>query len=262
MQEYRIGAYFNPRKIRRLMREANADIASTVLMNLRSYRGPLARYDMSNTMPVTVHAPYTINLAHSDAWIKSASRTLLTFNAMLAAEVGATGLTVHGGTFKGSNWHYALDNWKWVRDQEWPCRILIENAASRKWTCTADLGQIADMFEFLSANPMIGVTYDTAHSWAFTKTDYDMIAYTRGLRNIVHDRIWLVHSNGSAALQGSEHDKHAPFAESALSMRLITECIRESGCLDLVCETKDPVADVRTLRNELAKTAPLHETMV
>jgi deoxyribonuclease-4 len=248
MSDYRVGAYFHPGKITRLAGLAEADIASSILMNLRSFHGPLANYKPTE-IPVVIHAPYTINIAHSDAFVKSASYKLLVQNAQMAADIGALSVTFHGGTWKGTAWKYVLENYKRVADTEWPVRILIENAANLKHTCTAALEDIQALFELFAPNPNIGFTFDTAHAWSYLETGHSEYAST--VRELTGDRIWLIHANGSYNPAGSGNDRHAPFHESVMPLETIISMILATGCKDLVCETKEPALDIPRLKSAL-----------
>jgi len=245
----RIGCYVHPGKIERLAELAKADIVTTILMNLRSIRPLLTKYNSDHSVPVTIHAPYSINIGHRDKFVRDASFGLLIKNAQMAAAIGALGVTFHGGSIRANlDWRDAFTR---LADFEWPCDILIENGSNVKGSCSATIGQVYELFGICGRNPRIGMTLDTAHVWAMYHDKWDRELYVTEVRDACLDRIMLVHANGSAAEAGKQLDIHAPFVESAMTVQEVVCLARLSGCTDWVCETRDPVNDVKILREEV-----------
>ena len=80
---------------------------------------------------IYVHAPYLINVASPNNRIRIPSRKLLNATVALAAEVGASGVIVHGGHVTGdTDDAVGFDNWrKAFEGLDRACPVLIENTA-------------------------------------------------------------------------------------------------------------------------------------
>jgi len=248
MTSIRIGARFHPRKISAEAAAADADMATTHFSNLRMIKPQLTNYKNDDGIPVTIHAPYTVNIGHFDGFVREAGFEMLKLNAQLVAERGALGVTFHGGTRKGTAAKHWKDAWQRIADYEWPCRIMVENGAQVKGSISCDIHDISDLFDILLPNPQIGFTLDTAHVYSHVSDEKGRADYVKGIRLFCGDRIWLIHANGSAVEAGGGVDVHAPFSESLMSPQEVVELARLSGCNDLVCETRDAKGDIAKIR--------------
>lgn len=248
MSEYRIGCFISARRLGRKSEEYNADLASIFLGNPRSFHGPLAKVDMEGLANVAVyaHAPYAVTIPHSDAWVHNASITLLKEHSKMAADIGAKGIVVHGGTWRGSTHEVALRKWARIADFEFPCKVLVENQASSKNSMTCTIDEWDSLWNVMEGNPTIGACLDTAHAWAAGWDQEDVYA----LKEIV-GTIDLVHSNGAAVEYGCGLDKHSPFESSLLPFDIVLDMVNASGCRDLAAESRDPLNDIARLKAAL-----------
>lgn len=252
MNQFRVGAYLSPKGAVRKAKDMDADSVSIFLGNPRSFSGPLSILDKDQSeFPTWIHAPYSVCIPHHDPWVKEASVKLLKEHAQIAADIGALGVVVHGGSWKKSTHIEALMDWEKVASMDFPVRILIENQSGGKTSVSRHLEDVWKLNASVRANPNFGWCLDTAHVWGALDPESTCYVYTRKFKSVVEDRIWLIHANGSSVELGSGADRHSPFADSTLPLDTALEMIRVSGCEDMVVESRDPESDVRILKESL-----------
>jgi deoxyribonuclease IV len=225
-------------------------------------REALARLDVD----IYIHAPYGINVASANNRIRIPSRNLLSKQLAAAAQVGAKGLIVHGGHVTGGvNESVGYANWrKAIERIERPVPLLIENTAggdhamargldalARLWDAIGDLGAPAP-----DSTPgdgtagdgagQIGFCLDTCHAYA---SGEDLAGIVDRVKAIT-GRVDLVHCNNSRDEFGSGRDRHATLESGTIDPAVILDVIRGANS-PVICETPDPGADIRWLRDRL-----------
>ena len=199
--------------------------------------------------PVYVHAPYLVNLSAGDPDLLRKSTETLVHQAKLAAEIGAEGLVVHGGSWKGSEMNMALIQWANVFSREWPVPILIENSASGRHSLTRYAKYFIELWREIGAADRddIGWCLDTCHLWCASEEPGMELGML--LRHLGDPS--LVHANGTKSSKGSRIDRHSPLHSSLLPPEVIAGWIESTGCKDIVAETKDPDSDLIDLQDLL-----------
>ena len=161
-----------------------ADLAQFFLGDPQGWKGPTVAYAggaaglradaAAAGVDLYVHAPYVINVATSNNRIRIPSRKLLAQHATLAAEVGASGLVVHGGhVLAGDDPETGFDNWaKTLERFEPPLPILVENTAGGGNAMARRLDRVARLWEVLddrcdaATMARVGFCLDTCHAHA------------------------------------------------------------------------------------------------
>jgi deoxyribonuclease IV len=199
-----------------------------------------------------VHAPYVINVASPNNRIRIPSRKLLDQQLKAAAQVGAKGLIVHGGhVTAGADPQEGYDSWrKAITQVERPLPMLIENTAGGDGAMARGLDAIARLWEAI-AGPAegggeVGFCLDTCHAFS---SGEDLAGIVDRIKAIT-GRIDLVHCNNSRDEFGSGRDRHAPLDSGQIDPAVLVDVVRAAGAT-VICETPDPAADVRWLRDRL-----------
>jgi deoxyribonuclease IV len=197
-----------------------------------------------------VHAPYVINVASPNNRIRIPSRKILGQQLAAAASIGARGLIVHGGhVTAGVDPAEGYDSWrKAVERIERPLPMLIENTAGGDGAMARSLDAIARLWDAVGDAPggEVGFCLDTCHAYSAGE---DLATIVDKIKAIT-GRIDLVHGNNSRDGFGSGRDRHADLPSGQIDPALIVDVVRAAGA-PVVCETPDPAADVRWLREQL-----------
>jgi deoxyribonuclease IV len=200
-----------------------------------------------------IHAPYVINVASPNNRIRIPSRKLLQQQLTAAAAIGARGLIVHGGhVTAGVDPEEGYDSWrKAVQRIERPLPMLIENTAGGDGAMARSFDAIARLWDVVAdaaeGGGEVGFCLDTCHAHAAGE---DLAGIVDRIKAIT-GRIDLVHCNNSRDEFGSGRDRHAGLASGQIDPALIVDVVRAAGS-PVVCETPDPAADIRWLRERLA----------
>src|SRR5580700_8405272 len=238
-----------------------ADAVQFFLGDPQGWKGPVipggdpeaikAAYAASD-MDIYIHAPYVINVATSNNRIRIPSRKLLDQQLQAAASIGAKGLIVHGGHVNaGVDFGEGLENWrKAVERIERPLPMLIENTAGGDGAMARSLDSIARLWDAVgdaaAGGGEVGFCLDTCHAHAAGEDLATIVDRVKAITG----RIDLVHCNNSRDEFGSGRDRHAGLQDGQIDPALIVDVVRAAGA-PVICETPDPVADVRWLRDQL-----------
>lgn len=196
--------------------------------------------------PVFVHAPYLINFSTCWDTVLGRSRANLTAQAEVASQIGASGLVVHGGSWKKGDRDKALRQWGEAMQYEYKTKILIENSANGQHSLTRYVRDIEDLWRHVGHWPDVGFCLDTCHLWA-SKTWKDHVSAVENILDVV-GKIDLVHFNGSATEAGSGTDRHSALADSKAPPGWILEVAQVSGADTWIAETPDPVSDMAAMK--------------
>jgi deoxyribonuclease-4 len=199
---------------------------------IERFRGVLDEHDIR---PLAIHASYLINLAGWDDTLRERSIELLASELVAARRLGASLVTIHTGSHRGTSFDagvarvvdgviQALDGAAAMVDEDPDLEragsiepaVVLENASGGGWALGVDLPQwtaIARAFDRAGVDRgRIGFCFDTAHLWGAGHDLSDPSA-TDALLNGFDDaiglnRLVLMHLNDTKAELGSRMDRH------------------------------------------------------
>jgi len=199
-----------------------------------------------------VHAPYLINFSGSKRVFDLSCQEMWE-QGKLAEKYDVQGIVVHGGSYKEhKDRDQALEQWGLALTHydklDYP-PILIENAASGKYSLTRYTQDIRELWEWVQETEA-GFCLDTAHLWAAIGAPEQAELYIEEVREIVGE-IQLVHANGSGVACGAGVDRHSPLDVSDASPDWVAWCVKLAQPRAVITETTAPAADVALLRRLL-----------
>jgi deoxyribonuclease IV len=204
-----------------------AEVVQFFLSDPQKWEEPKPRPDAAalrdSDVQIFVHAPYRINVAAGNNRIRIPSRKLMLAHAIGAAEIGASGLIVHGGHVDAeSDRQKGFDNWRKamlsVQEHEGPkAQILIENTAGGDFACARRFDAIGRLWDAIG-DLGVGFCLDTCHAHAGGEDLLDIVDRVLAITG----RIDLVHANGSRDGFDSGRDRHDN----------LTSTTREAGMID------------------------------
>jgi len=255
----RIGAHLNEEDPLAAARAISADAVQFFLGDPQGWKAPsfpggdagqLRAAFAASGVDAYVHAYYTINVASPNNRIRIPSRKLLDQQLRAAAQIGASGLIVHGGHVTADTDPAAgYDSWrKAVERIDRPLPMLIENTAGGDGAMARSFDAIARLWDAVAGRDErnVGFCLDTCHAHAAGE---DLAGIVDRIKAIT-GRIDLIHCNNSRDEFGSGRDRHAPLESGQIDPALLVDVIRAAGAT-AICETPDPGADVRWLRAQL-----------
>lgn len=208
--------------------------------------------------PIFVHAPYLINLSSANKEVLLKSRQTLWQQTLVAREIGALGVVIHGGSWKKHSHTKALSQWKYTFGRPFHVKVLIENSASGRHSLTRYLEDLEELWDSLTRLPDadVGFCLDTCHLWASGMGASEGLVHqdptdtVLAIRKIV-GKIDLVHANGSLADWGTGQDRHSPLHSSVMPVEWMRKAIVAAKCEYVVAESTEPADDIRDLRRLL-----------
>jgi deoxyribonuclease IV len=183
-------------------------------------------------VPIYVHAPYLINVAHPSNRIRIPSRKILANTVEMAATVGATAVIVHAGHAEDGIDKGFIRWYKVFEEQEFDVQVLIENTAGGTNAMGRSIDVLAQLWKHL-ADFDVGFCFDTCHAHAAGEDLSDVI--DRVLE--ATGRIDLVHANSSRDAAGTGADRHASFDAGKMEPEAIAEMAKAAGAEAVICET-------------------------
>jgi deoxyribonuclease-4 len=209
--------------------------------------------------PVTVHAPYLINLASPDPELWQRSVAGLADQLGRAAALGAAAVVVHPGSRGQMPLEWGLERvaagvGRALELADGPARVWLENTAGGGGHLGGALTQLALLLERLPA-PSAGACLDTAHALA---AGY-RLAGRGGLGHFLDrvdqvlglDRVGLWHLNDTLHPRGSRRDEHTHLGKGWLGVGFFRELLadpRLAGAAGVMETPKDSAwADRRNL---------------
>jgi deoxyribonuclease-4 len=184
-----------------------------------------------------VHSPYVLNVATTNNRIRIPSRKVLQQTMILAAELGAKGVIVHGGhVLKDDDPAIGFDNWRKCVDRlDMPVPLLIENTAGGDNAMARRLERIAGMWDAIGSaagGDTVGFCLDTCHAHAGGEELASIVDRVLAITG----RIDLVHANDSRDTFDSGADRHANFGEGKIALDDLAATVNAAGA-PVVCET-------------------------
>ena len=185
-------------------------------------------------IPSFIHTPYLVNVGSPTEATVDQSIASIAHNLARGAQLGCSGVVVHGGSAVGEDRYEAA--LRQLRERLLPVldaapadgpRLLIEPTAGGGKALAATVEDLGPYLEALDFHPLVGVCFDTCHAWAAghdLSVPGGMTATLDSLEAVVGaGRLALVHANDSLDACGSKRDRHttigagsigvAPFAE-------------------------------------------------
>ncbi|HYU80445.1 MAG TPA: deoxyribonuclease IV [Vicinamibacterales bacterium] len=228
------------------------------------------RIDETAIRPAVSHASYLINLATTDAALRSLSIEAFVDELDRAHALGLLGVVIHPGTCTSGTEEEAL---RLVADavrvafKSRPRRktmVLFEHTAGQGRTLGYRFEHFARILEYLDGSPRAGVCLDTCHLVA---SGYDIVSadgyngtFLTFDRLVGLNRLRVIHANDSKRPCGSRVDRHEHIGEGCLGLdpfrRLLHD--RRLAGLPMLIETEKSdsctkphlvVADPMDLRN-------------
>jgi deoxyribonuclease IV len=192
---------------------------------LGAFRDRLAVHGVA---PISIHAPYLVNLAGPDAAMVERSVGLLVHEVRVAEAYGARFVNVHIGSHRGdgpvagagrvaAGLRRVLDQ---LDGQAKDVTLVLENGAGGGFGLGSTIEELVLISEALGAEGVarasIGFCLDTAHLWGAghaidtpTGVDEVIAGFDAALGA---DRLRMVHLNDSRAELGSHSDRHEHLA--------------------------------------------------
>ena len=224
-----------------------ATLAQFFLGDPQAWKGPEIRYAggaaalkaaaQQADLTLYVHAPYVLNVATTNNRIRIPSRKFLQQYLDAAAEVGATGVIVHGGhVLKNDDPAIGFDNWrKCIDGLEMRVPLLIENTAGGDNAMARRLDRIARLWDAIGqakGGDTVGFCLDTCHAHAGGEELVGLVDRVKAITG----RIDLVHANDSRDLFDSGADRHANFGDGEVGTEALAEVVRTAS-VPVVVET-------------------------
>ncbi len=242
--------------------DRGADLVQTFLGNPQSWSAPVCTYpggieglrDAAKEAGIDlyIHAAYLINVASTNNRVRIPSRKSLQATVSMAAEVGAKGVVVHGGSVpEGDDVAAGYANWRKCVDQlDQAVPVFIENTAGGTQTMTRTLESIARLWDEVGHSG-VGFCLDTCHAFAAGLELPDAVDALRAITG----RIDLVHANDSKGAAGSGLDRHDNLGNGQIDPDVFVATVKAANA-PIVCETPNGLegqaADIAWLRERLA----------
>ncbi len=244
----RIGAHVDRTDPLEAATARKAEVVQFFLTDPQGWKEPQPRADAealrAAAVDVYIHAPYRINVATTNNRIRIPSRKLLFAHATAAAEIGASGLVVHGGHVDaGADLATGVENWRKTfayaaEKGGFPLPILIENTAGGDNASARRLDALARLWDAVGEFGA-GFCLDTCHAFAAGE---DLVGIVERVRAIT-GRIDLVHLNSSRDEFGSSRDRHANIATGMIDAEQLAAVAKEAGAPVVVETPADGQAD-------------------
>jgi deoxyribonuclease IV len=196
---------------------------------------PVADELRNSKLPVYVHAPYLINVAHPNNRIRIPSRKILAGALERAEEINAAGFIVHAGHAEDGI-ERGFMRWRKVFEEiESNVPILIENTAGGENAMARKIETLEKLWPHLEEFD-VGFCFDTCHAHAAGEDLSDVVDRVLNATG----RIDLVHANSSRDKAGTGADRHANFADGEMNVDDIISMVKAAGAPAVICETPWP----------------------
>uniref|UniRef100_A0A7V3UZR4 Probable endonuclease 4 n=1 Tax=candidate division WOR-3 bacterium TaxID=2052148 RepID=A0A7V3UZR4_UNCW3 len=188
----------------------------------------------SSISPVFAHAPYLPNLAATDSILKQRSIATIVDELKRCEILGIEFLVVHVGKALGTDEKTALkrvaDNLNRILDRARNrVMILLENTAGMGSEIGYRFEQIAEIIQLIEDQDRIGVTLDTAHSFAAGYDWRTRAAINETMRQfdqaIGFGKLFLIHLNDSKAPFNSRVDRHWHIGKGEIGLNGFREIV-------------------------------------
>lgn len=237
----RIGAHVRQEDPLAAAAEVEAEVVQFFLSDPQSWKSAKAPENaadiVASDVEVFIHSPYMLNVASMNNRIRIPSRKTVLDQSKVAAEVGATGLVVHGGhVTKDDSPEDGIANWRKLFERQaaeggFPTRILIENTAGGDHAMARSFEMLARLWDQVGEFDA-GFVLDTCHAFAAGE---DLVGIVDRVKAIT-GRIDLVHLNSSRDEFGSWRDRHANLSNGTIEASQLADVVRAADA-PVICET-------------------------
>jgi deoxyribonuclease-4 len=231
-------------------------------------------------VPSFVHTPYLVNVGSPTEATVEQSIASIAHNLARAAQLGCSGVVVHGGSAVGEDRYAAA--LRQLHERLLPVleslpddgpRLLIEPTAGGGKALAATVEDLGPYFEALEHHPRLGVCFDTCHAWAaghdFSVPGRMTATLDALVATVGPGRLDLVHANDSLDACGSKRDRHATVGAGSIGVAPFAELLAHPSVagVPVVVETpseldgspsdghKRDIALLCSLRDEALATA-------
>lgn len=237
--------------------ERGADAVQFFLADPQGWKAP-ARHPQTEALAaedieVFIHSPYIVNVASLNNRIRIPSRKLVAQHAKAAAEVGASGLVVHGGHVRREeDPAEGLANWRKLFERaSFEVPILIENTAGGDGAMSKEMDMLARLWDEVGEFGT-GFCLDTCHAFS---AGWDLDTVVDKVMAVI-GRIDLLHCNNSRDPFGSGRDRHANVVGEAgtIDPETLVEVATAAGA-PIIVETpaEGQAEDIAYLREATAR---------
>jgi deoxyribonuclease-4 len=253
----RIGAHVREDDPLEAARRCQAEVVQVFLGDPQGWKKPerpaFAEELQASELTVFVHSPYVINVASPNNRIRIPSRKAVLQQTEMAAEVGASGVIVHGGHVrKEDDPAEGFANWRKLFERQqkeggFRTPVLIENTAGGDHAMARTLEAIARLWDAVGEFGS-GFCLDTCHAFAAGHPLPDVVDKVLAITG----RIDLVHLNSSRDAFGSGRDRHTNIASGTIDGEELAAVVRAAGA-PVVVETpsQGQASDIAFLRRSV-----------
>ncbi|SHE61528.1 deoxyribonuclease IV [Streptoalloteichus hindustanus] len=253
----RIGAHVGVDDPLGAAEQRGAEVVQFFLSNPQSWTAaqphPQSEALRAADIEIFVHAPYVVNVASLNNRVRIPSRKAVVQQAGVAAQVGASGLIVHGGhVTKGDDPTEGVANWRKLFERQadaggFPVPILIENTAGGDNAMARRFDMLARLWDAVGEFDA-GFCLDTCHAHAAGEELLGIVDRVKAITG----RIDLVHLNDSRDDFGSSRDRHANIGAGTIEPDLLVAVVAAAGA-PVVVETpgEGQTEDITFLREKL-----------
>lgn len=246
---------------------AGASALQVFSTNPRSYRtGPIdetllddfaRRRREAGLDPCSIHTPYLVNLASSDAKIAAGSLRLIQNDLRVAARGGMRFVNTHLGSYGTRDRAEAFGAIcaaleTALAEIEPGVFLVMENSAGAGNLAGGTLEELGALIRAIG-HPQLGVCLDTAHAWASgyqidSKDGVDRFVETAE-REIGLERLLLFHFNDTEVPLGASRDRHWHIGEGRVGFEGFRALLAHLELREKTAILETPGSDADDLRN-------------
>uniref|UniRef100_A0A7V5CS98 Probable endonuclease 4 n=1 Tax=Acidobacterium capsulatum TaxID=33075 RepID=A0A7V5CS98_9BACT len=190
--------------------------------------------------PLVIHVSYLVNLCSQSEEVRAKSVTAFRGEVERALALGARGLVLHPGSWKGLTREHGLQlaaesiatATEGLDFTGRDFQVLIENTAGAEFSLGGSFEQVAELIQRLRKVVPVGACLDTCHCHVagYDLVDDDgyeatvqQIADTVGLETV---RVW--HVNDAKAARGSKLDRHEHIGEGTIGAKPFRRLLQDA----------------------------------
>jgi deoxyribonuclease-4 len=216
---------------------------------------------------ILAHSGYLINLASPDKTLIRKSIQSMRDEMDRCDQLGIRGLVIHPGSHRGSGESEGIEriasniNRVLYANNSSKTMILLETTAGQGFTIGHKFEHLADIIDRVENKKMMGVCYDTCHTFAAgydirTRKQYEQ-TFEKFDRVIGFDRLELFHLNDSLAQLGTRKDRHTHIGEGKMGLEPFSYLVNDArfSGIPMILETpkgkglEEDIRNLNTLRN-------------
>jgi len=197
--------------------------------------------------PIFIHSSYLINLASPDEDIRRRSIELLSYEMMVADQIGVREIVLHPGKAVSQDIGVAIrrasEGLRIAHEEAETADvgILLENTAGQKGDISSSVAMLSEIINNLPDGPVRGICIDTCHAF---QSGYDITTpegverLDRKIKKYLYPhRVELIHLNDSIKKIGSGVDRHQHIGKGEIGIKgfkNFLSCFRD---IPLILET-------------------------